>query len=374
MNRIFVLFFVLGGVLTNALPLVSSWKEYIEDSIDLSSLVSDLYGNPDQELTGALVANYGSNMDEDEVNPEELGTYLEGDMLVPRSAHLMRSGLPTLSHRWPQGIVPYEIIGNFTDEEIAIIQTAIDEYHNRTCIRFVPHVNEDDYVQIENDSTGCWSAVGRAGGRQSVNFQTPGCLRKIGTAIHELMHTLGFLHEQNREERDDYVVIKHENVRTTMIKNFRKVNQTMAFGVGYDYGSIMHYSRKAFSINGRSTLKPIKKLRKGVQLGQRIAFSERDLIKINRMYNCTPEEESVSPLPEDYSEEETEEDTREEMIEEKTETSDQNSLNNTFPEQPSHSSADVPNYDIQSGNQKVKGERLYYTLVRLYLKFKKFLT
>lgn len=165
-------------------------------------------------------------------------------MLDPRTLHLMRSGLPTTSHRWSQGIVPFEIKGTFANLQIGTILAAMEEYHEHTCIRFVPRVNEPDYVSIGNHRSGCWSAVGRLGGRQPVNLQTPSCLNKIGTVIHELMHVLGFLHEQNREERDEYVHINHENIRKSYLKNFRKANRTMSFGVEYDYGSIMHYSKR----------------------------------------------------------------------------------------------------------------------------------
>jgi Astacin (Peptidase family M12A) len=37
--------------------------------------------------------------------------------------------------------------------------------------------------------------------------------------------------------------------------NFDKRNST-AFGVNYDYGSVMHYSAKAFSMNGLETIQP----------------------------------------------------------------------------------------------------------------------
>lgn len=46
------------------------------------------------------------------VNPEELGPYLEGDMLIPRPAG--RNGIRAKSARWPNGVIPFEIKGNFS--------------------------------------------------------------------------------------------------------------------------------------------------------------------------------------------------------------------------------------------------------------------
>lgn len=94
-----------------------------------------------------------------------------------------------------------------------LIEQAINVYHNKTCLKFKPRMGEADYVRITTSSTGCWSSVGRIGGRQDVNLQTPGCLKRIGTVLHELMHAAGFLHEQNRHERDNYVEIVWKNIK-----------------------------------------------------------------------------------------------------------------------------------------------------------------
>ena len=140
-----------------------------------------------------------------------------------------------------------------------LIEKAINEYHKHTCIRFIYKKPADvDYISIESGNTGCWSSVGRIGGKQVVNFQNPGCLFKVGTIIHEFMHALGFLHEQNREDRDTYISVVYQNIKKGADINFHKAEAgtTTGYGVGYDYGSVMHYSQFSFSANKQPTIKP----------------------------------------------------------------------------------------------------------------------
>lgn len=168
-----------------------------------------------------------------------------------------------------------------------VIERALVEYHKNTCIKFVPRSSSDrDYLSIESGNTGCWSSVGRVGGKQVVNLETPGCVRKIGTVIHELMHALGFLHEQNREERDKFVTINTKNIKDGYEVNFSKAKrgETSGFGVTYDYGSVLHYSANSFSKNGQPTIEAKKKTKD--KMGQREGFSKKDIEKINKMYKC----------------------------------------------------------------------------------------
>lgn len=48
--------------------------------------------------------------------------------------------------------------------------------------------------------------------------------------------------------------------------------------------SVMHYGPKAFSKNGRIT---IRARRKGVLIGQRLGMSDTDVFKINKLYKCS---------------------------------------------------------------------------------------
>ena len=58
----------------------------------------------------------------------------------------------------------------------------------------------------------CWSDLGRLGnGKQLVSLGKQ-CYSQ-GTAMHELLHTLGFYHEQSRADRDEYVNIHYDNIR-----------------------------------------------------------------------------------------------------------------------------------------------------------------
>uniref|UniRef100_A0A182MEZ6 Metalloendopeptidase n=1 Tax=Anopheles culicifacies TaxID=139723 RepID=A0A182MEZ6_9DIPT len=168
--------------------------------------------------------------------------------------------------------------------DLAKLFSAFEQFHQKTCIRFVPRTKERDYVVIEGRSSGCWSAVGRMGGRQVLNLQRNGCLQMEGTIVHELMHALGFLHEHTRHDRDRYVNIFFRNVRPNLVSNFGRESesQTTTLGMPYDYGSVMHYSRTAFSKNGKPTVEP--KIKYSGQLGQRVGFSVKDVQKINKLY------------------------------------------------------------------------------------------
>ncbi|XP_076179786.1 seminal metalloprotease 1 [Ptiloglossa arizonensis] len=217
----------------------------------------------------------------------ELSGLYEGDIMLGEETDETdetKNGLVKTASRWPGGIVPYYIKEeDFDEEDIEVIEGAIKEYHENTCLRFRRYKKTDnDYITIEGKMSGCWSLVGRHNQGQVVNLQNPGCVQH-GVIVHEFMHALGFYHQQSAADRDEWVKINWENVKPGKEHNFNKYdNRTVTdYGIGYDYTSVMHYSSHAFSKNGEPTITPTKE---EVKLGQRKGLSEKDTLKLQKMY------------------------------------------------------------------------------------------
>ncbi|XP_013390343.1 MAM and LDL-receptor class A domain-containing protein 1 [Lingula anatina] len=189
---------------------------------------------------------------------------------------------------WDIRIVPYIVEESFPDYVKISIQAAMDQFHQLTCVRFKPRASESDYIHIRQLS-GCFSEVGKRGGTQNVSL-TEGCFQP-GTIMHELMHALGFWHEQSRSDRDDYISVLWDNIQIEHKQNFEKVNpeQVNTLGAPYDFGSILHYKINTFAIDpSMPTLFPKVNVTEAVRsMGQREKLSQVDIYKINSLYNCS---------------------------------------------------------------------------------------
>uniref|UniRef100_A0A8D3CK44 Metalloendopeptidase n=1 Tax=Scophthalmus maximus TaxID=52904 RepID=A0A8D3CK44_SCOMX len=194
---------------------------------------------------------------------------LEGDLLAPRTRNAMSAGpRAACGGKGSNGLVviPFTVSREFTSWERQKIDSAMK--------------NERDYISFENKA-GCFSALGRVGGRQVLSLNRQGCIYH-GIVQHEINHALGFQHEQTRSDRDNHVRINWENINPQMAYNFYK-QSTNNLNTPYDYSSIMHYGKTAFSIQyGRDSITPIPD--PNAQIGQRQGMSYWDIMRIHRLY------------------------------------------------------------------------------------------
>ncbi|XP_031350573.1 zinc metalloproteinase nas-8-like [Photinus pyralis] len=223
-----------------------------------------------------LLAGTGSNLRE---NSEKL----EGDMVFLRK----RNGVVRKVFRWPNGQICYTISPSYNQSQADIIRSTIASGFSGTCAQWKEcHTCcNGDYINITySNDHGCESAVGRWGGQQILNFQSS-CFDR-GTMLHEMLHAVGFRHQHNSPDRDDYITINRENLKdgsTTVLKKYTS-SEVTNFGLPYDYCSVSHYSMFASSKNGKPTIVP--KFPTTCELGTATDLSPIDKKKINLMYPC----------------------------------------------------------------------------------------
>lgn len=166
-----------------------------------------------------------------------------------------------------------------------LILTALTDIEKHTCVRFKQKKNKN-FINVINKFPRCLSWVGLKGdGAQPLNLGR-NCLRSKGLIIHEFLHALGFFHQHNSPDRDDFIIVKKSNVKHGAEPQFEKYSHTKitSFGYKYDYDSIMHYGSKQFGKKGKTVIIP--RCSGAENMGQRKGLSKTDIAKINKMYNC----------------------------------------------------------------------------------------
>ncbi|CAF3379468.1 unnamed protein product, partial [Rotaria sp. Silwood2] len=208
----------------------------------------------------------------------------------------IQRGVPRIGNsvRWPNGIVPYEFATGYTSAQTAAIESRMRKLerlvaiNNVRCVQFQPKVSSDLYYITIRNGIGCSSYVGQNTDivmERTVTLEYPGCFDD-GRTMHELLHTLGFFHEQSRPDRDSYVRVNWQNIPSNVANNFEKYDNTVVntLNTPYDYASVMHYEKTAFSNTSSPSIEP---LQPNIKIGQRYKLSPTDIQEIRLFYNCS---------------------------------------------------------------------------------------
>ncbi|CAF1098730.1 unnamed protein product [Adineta steineri] len=201
------------------------------------------------------------------------------------------------SNRWPRAVVPYEFISGIDYRVQQNVLTAMQHWHQRTCIRFEPYDSQRHWdinakITVEDTGSGCATFVGyrpsSSGYLSSYSVYLP-MQCPLGSAIHELGHVIGFYHEMARTDRDLEIRLYFSLMSSSEATQYDIMPNPMPgyYGQPYDLGSIMHYYP--------TNVMEARDNRRQFLMGQRTGLSFLDSKLANLGYHCA---DACDPQPE----------------------------------------------------------------------------
>ncbi len=227
-----------------------------------------------------------------------------------------QSVLATTTPIWPGGVIPYVYDSSLSDLELISLKIFFDRMvydfndqmrKQNINISFVERTTEKTFLTVNGSSetdvaSTCFATLGRTPFKNVLNLG-PLC-RVKAVAFHEMLHVLGFGHEQTRHDADEHLEIFPENMIDGLDDpvNFDSIAESLTVeGLGgFDPDSIMLYN----SFDGSKNGEPILLLRTPRADGSRTIprktnLSQGDLNGLRSVYGPIPENGTTEIIQEE---------------------------------------------------------------------------
>ncbi|KAF5706578.1 hatching enzyme [Fusarium mundagurra] len=206
---------------------------------------------------------------------------------------------------WDSAEIAY-ILESLPHDLSESVRSAMREWEQSTCIRFVPKTTQSAWVNFKKYDQGCFaSGLGSPGqGERLVNLDYPNAWERIitfgtykacleaGTPAHELGHVIGLTHEHQRPDRDQYIRILTDRIEADSLDQFT-IHPGADVHLPFDYNSVMLYDSKAFaktnfwsSIFGSMSLKQTMETITNKDISPWDSPTANDFKAVNDAYGC----------------------------------------------------------------------------------------
>lgn len=173
---------------------------------------------------------------------------------------------------------------------------AIEEIENKTNVRFYNSIEDQEFIEpghiklpniaviMDNTKVEGSGSFGLVGGEQYISVPTS--LEQAQNDdikrffMHAFCNAAGMFNEQQRKDRDDYVIINLDNVKDNCKSVFSKIEQNYTMQGAFDMNSITLAASKDYSKNNQNTI-----VKKGnYEIAINYTLSANDMAFLNGFY------------------------------------------------------------------------------------------
>jgi len=221
-----------------------------------------------------------------------------------------RSGTEVGFKPWPNNNVPYEFDSSFNKNDQATFMKAVEQIEKVTCVTFSKRSGEEYYLKVIRECpcttnkkcfAGGWVDILGAGAPTGLwigkTCMEPTNQYDVGLVIHEIMHALGFIHTQQRPDRNSTLSVFEKNIEDNNGARYQYAmcKDCSTHNSAYDCMSIMHYRahffRRSTACNRRNpeACPMVAKDPSVCDLwSHNNVMTKADIDIINEVYNCKP--------------------------------------------------------------------------------------